>query len=183
MADFRLVDVQALRWFPQSRKAVPVTPVRVQVPASKCSITLFPGRYGVELDLVGHAAHTLFVQFVRDVEQHAREHARPAVQGLAWRSCLDDGALVPRMRLSAFDATRFFDADGQPCPAPTEFGGCACLLELTGAWTTDSSWGLRWNVVEVKHAPHAAALAVPCLLLPEEDDGDGGAQPMFLDDD
>ena len=183
MADFRAVEVRALKWFPQSRKTVPVTPVRVQVPASRCSITLCPGRYGVELDLVGHAAHTLFVQFVRDVEQHAREHARPSSKDLTWRSCLDEGALVPRLRLSAFDATRFFDAEGQPCHEPTAFEGCSCLLELTGAWTTDVSWGLRWNLVEVKRAPHAASLQPPCLFLEDDEQPPAPPPPMFLDDD
>lgn len=183
MADFRQVDVAALKWFPQSRKAVPVTPVRVQVPASKCAIALLPGRYSVELQLAGTAAHNAFASFVRDVEQHALQNARPTAEGLTWRSCLDAEALVPRVRLAAFDTTRFFGVDGQPCHAPTEFEGCAALLELTGAWTTDTAWGLRWNVLEVKHAPAAASLDVPCLFVEDDDHSPPHVPaPMFLDD-
>ena len=183
-ADFRRVAVQALKWFPQSRKTVPVTPVRVQVPPSRCAIALLPGRYAVELVLAGHAAHPGFARWVEDVEQHAQAHARPADPGLTWRSCLDANGLVSRLRLSAFDSTKFFDAEGRPSFAPTDFAGCSCLLELAGAWTTDTSWGLRWNVLEVKHAPHAGELAVPCLLLDDEDALPPPALPsMFIDDD
>lgn len=162
MADFRAVSVAALRWFPQSRSLVPVTPVRVQAPPSPTSITLMPGRFGIELALAGHAAHPLFVAFVQDVELHAQANAQPTKGSLAWHSCVDTNSPVPGVRLAAFEDTRFFDADGRPHTSPTAITSCSCLLELTGAWTTDAKWGLRWKVVEVKEASND--VRVPCLL-------------------
>ena len=162
MADFRGVSVAALRWFPQSRSMVPVTPVRVQVPPSPCHVALMPGRFSVELTLAGHATHPAFVAFLRDVEQHARTHARPADGSLEWHACVDADALLPVVRLAAFEDTRFFDADGLPHASPTGITACSCLLELTGAWTSGAKWGLRWKVLEVKEVP--GGVHVPCLL-------------------
>ena len=177
MADFRSVDVSAIRWFPQSRKTVPATPVRVQVPAAPCTVALAPGRYVLDLVLAAHPAHAAFVDFVRRVEEAAVREARPAVAGLRWCPCLDADSLVPTLRLSAFDDTRFYDAAGGRHAAPEGARACACLLELGGAWTTDGCWGLRWKVLEVKEC---APLGVPCMLL--DDDGDGGVPCMILDD-
>lgn len=179
-ADFRHVSPAALTWFPQSRRVVPVTPVRVQVPPSACAIALLPGRYGVELTLAGHAAHPAFVRFLAEVEAHAREHARPADPSLRWFPCADADALVPKLRVSAFDDTKFFGADGLPSTDPTGFAACSCLLELTGAWTADAAWGLRWRVLEVKDA--GAPPALPALFV-DDDAPPPAVQPMFLADD
>lgn len=182
MADFRRVALNTVKWFPQSRKTIPVTPVRVQVPPAPCAITLLPGRYAIELTLAGHAAHEAFAGFVGEVEQHALEHAKPP-QGLAWYSCFSAYSLTPTMRLSAFDDTRFFEADGAPCTRlPTDFKACACVLELVGAWTTETAWGLRWKVLEVKHAPHAP-LSTPSMFVDDDDMVPGACAPMFIDDD
>lgn len=162
--DFRTVDVPALKWFPQSRKTVPVTPIRVQVPPSQCAIELLPGRYAVDLTLAGHPVHEAFVQFVKDVEAHAQTHARPTRPDLRWCSCVDADALLPRFRVSAFDDAKFFTGDGDTHLAPTDIQSCAVLLELGGAWTTDACWGVRWKVLEVKQAP---PVPPPFLFLPE----------------
>lgn len=180
MADFRRVSVGSLKWFPQSRKSVPVTPIRVQTPPCPCSITLLPGRYGLELTLSGHPSHAAFVGFLRAVEAHAREHARPTRDDLRWYACTDADSLIPTFRLSAFDDVRFYDRDGLPHACPTDFEACSCLLELAGAWTTDTAWGLRWKVLEVKRA---VCVPVTCLLM-ESDDELGAPTPcMFVESD
>lgn len=166
MPDFRRVAINALKWFPQSRKAVPVTPVRVQVPPAACSVALLAGRYSLDLTLAGHATHASFVRFLADLEAHAREHAHPTAEGLSWFSCVDADSLVPSFKLSAFDDAKFFDHAGAPHHAPTDLEACACLVELTGAWTSDSHWGLRWKVVEVKEVRRQ--LRVPCFLLDDD---------------
>ena len=178
MADFRSIRVEALKWFPQSRTTVPVTPVRLQTPPSPCSIARAAGRYSIHLQLAGHAVHPAFVEFLRAVEAHAVAHAAPRDPTLRWFSCLDAG-LVPALRLSAFDDTRMYDAAGDACADATAMTTCACLCELAGAWTTETSWGLRWKVLEVKEA---AGVRVPCFLDWDRDssggdshDGDGQA--------
>lgn len=177
MVDFRRVAVQALKWFPQSRKTVPVTPERVQVPPSACAISLLPGRYAIELTLAGHPVHREFVRFVADVEEHAQQHARPTSEDLRWYSCTDVDSLVPTLKLSAFDDARFFDADGAQHMSPTDIKACSCLVEMTGAWTSEFGWGLRWKVLEVKELRER--MEVPCLLTDLTDTGG----PMFIDDD
>ena len=170
MADFRRASVASLKWFPQSRTTVPVTPIRVQTPPGKCVISLLPGRYSVELTLSGHPAHPAFVRFLEEVERHALQHARQHARhpSARWFSCTDADSLVPTIRLSAFDDTRFYDRDGSPHACPTDFEACACLLELTGAWTTETAWGLRWKVLEIKRA---SPISVACLFLPDPPDG------------
>lgn len=160
MADFRSIGVQALKWFPLSRKTVPVTPFRVQVPPSPCSITLLQGRYGVDLTLCGHKAHGGFVRFLAAVEQHAQSHANPP-PGLRWYPNVIADSLVPVIKLSAFDGSKFFDARGEVCFEPTSVQGCSCLLELSGAWTSASCWGLRWKVLEIKET---GVGHIPCML-------------------
>ena len=169
MADFRTVSVSSLKWFPQSRKTVPVTPVRVQTPPGSCAICLLPGRYGIELTLSGHPAHAAFVRFLASVEAHARQHARPSGQGLRWCACTDADSLVPVLRLSAFDDARLYACDGLPHADPTGFEACSCLLELAGAWVTDTAWGLRWKVLEVKQTPR---MAVACMMVWDSDSDD-----------
>lgn len=184
MADFRRVALQAVKWFPQSRKNVPVTPVRVQVPASPCSITLLPGRYSIDLTVAGSAVHDAFVEFVGEVEAHALEHAKPSSSGLRWYSCFSAYSLTPTMRLSAFDDAKFFEEDGTPSTGlPTHFKACSCILELQGAWTTDTVWGLRWKVLEVKRTPQAPPALSTMFLDDDEDAPPGPPQlPMFIDE-
>lgn len=161
MADFRHIRIDALKWFPQSRSTVPVTPVRVQTPPCPSAITRSAGRYSILLSCVGHPVHPQFVEFLRGVELHALKHAKPRTPDLRWFPCLED-SLVPVFKLSAFDDIRFYDAHGDLHPDPTSIEACACLCELSGAWTTDSSWGLRWKVLEVKEV--AGGMQVPCML-------------------
>lgn len=171
MADFRAVAVSALKWFPQSRKVVPVTQVRVQVPPSACTVSAAAGRFGLELTLAGHHAHPAFVTFLHDVETHAREHADRFLKnpGLTWHASVDPYSLVPTFRVSAFTDTTFFDADGAVTHDPTHFRGAAVLLELGGAWTSDTHWGLRWKVLELKHCPTAPPPR-PFAFLDDDDD-------------
>lgn len=171
MCDFRGIVVSDLKWFPQSRAVIPVTPVRVQTPPATCVITSVAGRHAVELSLVGHPMHGPFVDFVRELERHAGDHAGDHARDHAertWCSCVVDG-LTPRFRLSAFSDTLFFDRDGVPLGDPTRVAACACLCELVGAWLTEDRWGLRWKVLELKAC---AAPSVPCMIMScEGDDG------------
>lgn len=168
MADFRAVDVSILKWFPQSRKVVPATPIRVQTPPGPCTVQVLPGRYAVELTLTGHRLSHAFAEFVQSVEAHAQAHAKPGRSGLRWYSCLNADSLVPKLKLSAFDDTLFFDKDGTEVRGPpTDWSACACLVELTGAWTTDTAWGLRWKLLEAKRQEGVSS-DVPCFIVDED---------------
>ena len=173
MSDFRKVAVDALKWFPQSRKVVPVTQVRVQFPPSACTVSPGAGRFGIEMVLAGHRAHPAFVTFLHDVETHAREHAARFLKtpGLTWHASVDPYSLVPTFRASAFSDTTFFDAGGEVTHDPAAFGGCEALVELGGAWTSDTHWGLRWKVLEFKDCP-AAPPPRPFAFVDDPDDPD-----------
>lgn len=158
MPDFRKVNLGSVRWFPQCRNAIPATPIRVQVPPSPCTIGIMPGRYTLELSLVGHAAHPAFLEFLEAVEREARE--RNPVD-LPFHSCLVSDISRP-FRLSAFDDARFYDVQGNEHASPPDIKGCHCLIELGGAWVTGAKWGVRWKVLEVKEA--AGVSGVPCLF-------------------
>lgn len=166
MCDFRGIDVASLKWFPQSRTTIPVTPVRVQTPPSPCSVASVAGRHIIDLALAGHPMHAPFLDFVHALERHALENNAAAKAGHSWCSCVDNG-LAPRLRLSAFSDTLFFDKDGTLHANPTRMTACVCLCELVGAWTTQDRWGLRWKVLEIKAC---AAPTVPCLIMSCEGD-------------
>lgn len=182
MADFRRLHVADLKWFPLSRKLVPVTPVRVQFPPCPCSIHVLPGRYCMELALAGHAAHPAFVEFVRAIEEHAQRHAsRHVCPSKTWFSALASQGAVPTMKLNAFSDAKFYDAGAGPHPNPTDITGCSCLAELQGAWVSDTCWGLRWKVLEVKAS--RGTLEVPCLLgEASEDSSDSEDQGRQLEE-
>lgn len=163
MSDYRAVDVAATKWFPQTRKTVPATSIVVQVPPSACTVSLLPGRYALELVLAGHAAHPGFVSFLEDVEAHARAHAKPTLPDLQWHAAVHTDALLPTFKVSAFDDTLFYTSDDEIHASPEDIRACACLVEMAGAWTSDTHWGIRWKVLEVKDAS-GRVLPVPCLL-------------------
>lgn len=172
MADFRTICLDSLGWFPCNKKLVPVTPVRFQVPPSACCVSLLPGRYNIKLSLAGHALHEAFVAFMVQLDKHALQNAKPNNPNLKWYSCTNASTLVPVLSLSAFDgSTRWFDADGRPALSPTNFESCSCLLELTGAWMSETHWGLRLSVLEVKHVPRSLE---PFMFIDDTSNGHGG---------
>ena len=157
MADFRSVDVaSALTWFPMVRRYVPVTQIRVQTPPAACAIHTGPGRVSIEMTMAGHPLHALFSEFVREVEEHAQEHASQFLprnmdaEPRRWYACLDATSVAPVLKVSAFTDALFFDSEGTQVHDPSVFKGCSSLLELEGTWVTDGMWGVRWKVKEVK---------------------------------
>lgn len=194
--DFRDVDIDSLKWFPMSRKVIPVTQIRVQVPRAACTIEPGPCRYGIRLD----RCHPAFGDFVRRVESHALEHAsrflgRQAPQApvdLDAPDAADEDFQWPRswfsslgygnsFKVNAFSDTTFFDREGKVCLDPTGFRGCLALLELNGAWVSDTHWGLRWKVLEVKDADVIPA-APPMPKAPTVTTAASGEECAFLDD-
>ena len=171
--DFRTLDVSSIAF-----GRVPVRgtyaittpkPLAVQTPDCRCVIALNGAKYSVALALSSSdEVHVAFARFVRDVETKAQTEC-PMVARTAWFSCLDPE--TEGLRLSAFDATHFFDASGQQTHAfPGAFRGAACLLELAGVWTTGSMSGLRWTVVQVREVEPPPPDAPPHLaILPDDE--------------
>lgn len=144
--DFRAVNLDDLKWSPMYRKSIPVTPVEVQVPPSLCTVITGPGRYTLQLTMVG-PWHQEFVDFVTSAEEHALENASSYLrEPKGWFSSIGRNRV---MKLNAFSDTAFFGEDGVQVHDPTPFKACSVILQLTGAWTSEVYWGLRWKVVEV----------------------------------
>lgn len=156
--DYRHIAVHRITW--SARKAiygagkllVQTTPARY---SSVASHKFGPGCRDVELQGLSPG----FQQWMRDMEASAAQGMQADLAGLThFEAVTWDG----RLRLSAFDAdTTWFDRDGavveHGAPLDAREGVCACLLRVTGVWTSPRSWGLKIAVLEMKELDPAKA--------------------------
>ena len=168
--DFRLVDAKSIGWSSWYRgQPTARLPgggrVQVQTPVTPCRVTVAqPGMYRVEMALRPDApAHAAFAEWVGEVEDSVREAASGSPELSTWLGTKSRSSTVfnNTMRLMAFSDTMAFDQTGAISANLMDATTCACLLELTGCWSTDARWGLRWKIVQAKFdvAPVAAAPA------------------------
>ena len=153
--DFRAVDPSTTTWSTWTRgqpgaRARDGSKVVVQTPTCPCRVSLArPGMYRVDLKL--HPAvpvHAQFAEWVGALEESASEAAELA----EWRGKRRRSACVYNdgVRLMAFSDTLAFDEEGKLSADLMDAAACAALVELQGLWSTDTSWGLRWRVTQLK---------------------------------
>lgn len=157
--DFRLVDPASIGWSTWYRgQPTARLPgggrVQVQTPMTPCRVSIAqPGMYRVEMSLRQDTpANAAFAEWVGDVER-AVEKAAPLCPELStWIGTKSRSSTVYNgtMRLMAFSDTMAFDQTGKMSANLMDATTCACLLELTGCWSTDARWGLRWKMVQAK---------------------------------
>jgi autotransporter translocation and assembly factor TamB len=156
--DYRHIAVHRITW--SAKKAIyGAGKLLVQTPPARylsvASPKFGPGCRDVELSGLSPG----FQQFLRDMEASAAESLADELAGLThFEAVTWDG----RLRLSAFDAdTVWFDRDGavveHGAPLEPRQGVCACLLRVTGVWTSARSWGLKMAVLEIKELDPAKA--------------------------
>lgn len=190
--DFRGVDLQQLRWGLAGPSSKPVARlgthgrVVVQTPCCPCRVSLAgPGMYRADIRLRSDVAiHDEFATWICDIEESAAEcedlaHWR---EGKSLSSCVYNGS----MRLMIFSNVLTFDDKGALSSGFLDAAWCACLVELQGTWGTDSRWGLRWKVIQMKFGKEP--LDLPLAIRTESDDSDvpvtHAAQTFaFLEDD
>lgn len=123
--------------------------VVVQTPMAPCRVSL--GAQGMQrIDMSFQPVvqiHSEFAAWLCDVDSAAAD-AVPA----DWRRGKSQSSSMFRnsFRVTAFTNTPCFDSDGKVSFDLMDANSCACLLELQGCWSTDTRWGLRWKVVQVK---------------------------------
>lgn len=154
--DFRTVSVPGVQWVHSWYRGQPVARcdgqrVTVQTPLTPCRVHM-AGRGMYRLDLVFRDdvdVHVDFVRFVQDLETSAGEDTalRDWAPGDLSR-CVFNGS----MRLMVFSDTLTFDDQGKLSADLMDAAACQCLIELQGIWKTESKWGIRWKVVQVKFA-------------------------------
>lgn len=122
----------------------------VQTPLAPCNVSLSgAGMYRIDLSLDTSAAvHRQFCEWLEELDRAvaSREALADWRRGKSQSSTLYNS----RMRVTAFSDTLCFDAEGQLSFELLDAAACSCLLELQGCWSTDSRWGLRWRVAQVK---------------------------------
>lgn len=191
--DFRAIDATSLSWN-SWYKGQPVARLagggrlQVQTPTAACRVSVaHPGMYRVELSLRPDvAAHAAFREWVADIERSAERAAAEDTELAAWMGVKQRSATVynDTMRLTAFSDTLTFDQHGTLSAALMDAAACACLLELSGCWSSDQRWGLRWRIVQLKFdtvAPTFPTAPVPpCDSSPRAANNGGGYD--FVDD-
>lgn len=174
--DFRTVDASTIGWNTWY-KGQPVARLagggrlQVQTPMTACRASVaHPGMYRVELSLRPDvAAHAAFREWVTEIERSAERAAAQDAELAAWMGTKQRSATVynDTMRLTAFSDTLTFDSCGKLSAGLMDAAACACLLELSGCWSSESRWGLRWRIVQLKFDTVAPTFPVQCML---EDD-------------
>lgn len=172
--DFRAIDASGLSWNTWY-KGQPVARLpggarlQVQTPLSACRVSVaHPGMYRVELSMRPDvAAHIAFKEWVTEIERSAEAAAAGDSELASWMGTKQRSATVynDNMRLTAFSDTLTFDSTGKLSAGLMDAAACACLLELSGCWSSDTRWGLRWRIVQLKFdtvAPTLPTIEVPC---------------------
>lgn len=122
--------------------------VIVQTPVATCRVSLATqGMQRIDMALQPVTqVHADFAEWLCDVDSAAADAVT------AWRHGKTQSSSLFRnsFRLTAFTNTECFDAAGKVSFDLIDAASCSCLLELQGCWSTDSRWGLRWKVVQVK---------------------------------
>ena len=158
--DFRRIDPAAIGWGGAWYRGQPTArlpggaKVQVQTPPCACTVRLAqPGMFRVELALRPEVpSHSAFAEWLGEVERsvEAAAAASPELQQWAAGKSRSTTVYNGTMRLMAFNDTMAFDREGALSANLMDAAGCACLLELTGCWSTDARWGLRWKIVQIK---------------------------------
>jgi hypothetical protein len=153
--DFRALDASSVTWGAWYRgapaaKTADKARVVVQTPQAPVRVSMVGGgmfRMDMRLrpDVPLHAA---FCEWIADVEDSASQ----APELAEWRAGKSRSSTVynGNLRLMAFGDTLTFDAAGKLSFDLLDAACCACLVELQGCWSSESRWGLRWRVVQVK---------------------------------
>ncbi len=186
--DFRLIKAADIVWSLTSRgqpmaRTAAGAKVVVQTPLCPCRVVApGGGMYRVHLALRPDlAVHSAFCEWLCDVEDGAGDSAALA----AWRGARSKSVAVYNnsLRVMAFSDTPTFDASGRLSAELLTAGGCTCILELQGGWSTDARWGVRWKAVQIKFGVECD-LPPPAPRLIDDSDGDGGtsAEYAFVDD-
>lgn len=168
--DFRLVDASSIGWSSWYRgQPTARLPgggrVQVQTPVAPCRVAVAqPGMYRVDMSLLPDTpAHAAFAEWVGEAEDSVRAAASQSADLSTWIGTKSRSSTVfnNAMRLMAFSDTLAFDQDGKMSANLLDATTCACLLELTGCWSTDARWGLRWKIVQIKFDVRPPETAAP----------------------
>lgn len=186
--DFRAVKPEGVTWGaawyrgqPQARTGDGAR-VTVQTPPCACRVSAM-GSAMYRLDMTVRedvASHAAFAEWIGALEKAAATSEALA----AWRGDRGMSTTLFRgnARFTAFSDTMVFDRDGKVSADLMDAAGCTCILELTGCWGSDSRWGLRWKLCQVKFdvvAPTLPIVPIDC----GDDDTPGGAPGFsFVDD-
>lgn len=99
-----------------------------------------------------------FKAFVEDMETYASQMMDRFDVHVECSSCIRQGR---SMRLNIWENTDWFDRNGMKISSDVPLDGCSCLIELKGCWVSSRSWGLKWNVLQIKQEePPARDLAI-----------------------
>lgn len=171
--DFRSVQPSAITWSTWSR-GQPVARVGqggkvvAQTPLCPCRVSVAgSGMYRLDLVLRQDLpTHSQFCGWLADIEDSASEALKEWRGGRSKSTCVYNNS----MRLMAFSDTLAFDSSGKLSADLMSAGGCACIIELQGCWSTEARWGLRWKIVQIKFVEECSLAALPAPVTVVDDD-------------
>lgn len=172
-------------WFrgnPQARRADGAR-VQVQTPQCSCRVSLAgSGSYRIDMTLRPDvASHRDFGAWIAAVEDRAVD----ATQLDEWKKNKSMSSTVFRdnLRFMAFSDTTVFDESGALSNGLMDAVSCSALVELQGCWGTDSRWGLRWKVVQLKFSTSPPTFPIDDSPTTDDDEnaGDDSLPFAFLD--
>lgn len=158
--DFRQVAVGELDWSGRVR-GQPAARARgdkvvIQTPVAACKVSLAgAGMYRMDIALRPDVSvHSELATWLCEVDETMATCADLA----EWRQgkTRSDTLFRNNWRLMAFSDTLCFDAQGKLSFDLLDAASCSCLVELQGGWSSDTRWGVRWKVLQVKFSTEPA---------------------------
>lgn len=184
--DFRRVaDPRTLRWVLPTVTGAPKkyqtatakypngTRLTFQTPT--CPVAIFANDANTTILMTLGPTQTECIDFLHAVERAATEVLERDAQ---ISSCLRPRGIGDMtFRLTAWDDTQWYGVAGDFLKAPPKHAKhAAAILELTGAWISETSWGLKWRVVQMRETQHTAAILgikrKHAFLIKDSDDDD-----------
>lgn len=144
--------------------------LRVQTPVCRCKVFKDTASAALYLYFDDSTLHRDFEAYVHDLESFAAEMS--CLHHLESRSCLRTSHAGTSMRFNVWESTQWYDEDGEYLKESPQMRGCSCIVEFRGCWVSQTGWGLKWNVVQIKQARPPPPVQPACMILDDLQDQD-----------
>lgn len=178
--DFRLISPRSITWSRGARggiiasRATSSKPIEFQLPRANCTIASHSaGMFKVEIKLNPEdKTHLQLIDWISDLEESSVG---------TWSSTLSKSRLIYKngFRLMFFSNTNVFDSNGRLSVDFFKAKSCSTLCTLAGLWTSETSYGLRLNIKQLKFFEDALEYpsVVENVVITTEQES------LFIDDD
>jgi hypothetical protein len=179
MADFRDISPKSITWRKGGRgnqiyaNRPGEKSIKFQIPKMNCNVAVHsPGMFKLELKLSPSIKiHEEFMDWIADLEQSSKG---------PWGDLARSSTIYNNgFRVMFFSDTNCFDSNGNLSADFLKAKSVSAIFSLTGLWTTDSKYGLKFKVEQMKYSEESILYPI----VEEENMIVAPALCMFVDED